>query len=226
MQTYIIDVWQEESIWTWKGEAASEEIAQNFACEELNHDWERCYPSWDELAADMDGTATRTEDPLFAAAPAMLAALRDAADEIDAWRRKFHPQEWPDKPIIHTATRDKVRAAIAAATGPSGELPGWLRVAESGEDKGPSLTLDNMGQEFTCTACGREESECSAEPCPDVIEDRGEATEEQEIAAFQLVAQISRMILTGDADGADLGNDDAMDRIIRRAREIVAGKAD
>lgn len=39
-------------------------------------------------------------------------------------------------------------------------------------DAVPFLSLDNMGQEFTCTACGRAEDECSAEPCSAVIADR------------------------------------------------------
>jgi len=36
----------------------------------------------------------------------------------------------------------------------------------------PHLTQDNMGHEFTCTACGRVEEDCSAEPCAAVIADR------------------------------------------------------
>ena len=49
------------------------------------------------------------------------------------------------------------------------------------------------------------------------------ATEEQEIAAFMLAEQIARMKLTSEADGLDLENDDAMDGLIYRARNIVAG---
>lgn len=59
----------------------------------------------------------KRDAPLIAAAPAMLAALQDALEEINDWRRKFHPLDWPEKPIVHSATRNKIVAAIAAATG-------------------------------------------------------------------------------------------------------------
>lgn len=48
--------------------------------------------------------------------------------------------------------------------------------------------------------------------------------EEQEIQALALVRQIAGMITTQEADGRDLENDDAMDGLIARAREI-AGQA-
>ena len=62
---------------------------------------------------------------LIAEALAMLEALRDAEQEIAAWRRKFHPSDWPDKPVVHTATRDKIRAILARidGTGPHGNCP-------------------------------------------------------------------------------------------------------
>ena len=50
-------------------------------------------------------------------APAMLAALRDAMEELQAWRSKFHPNEWPDKPVVHTATRDKIAATLSRIDG-------------------------------------------------------------------------------------------------------------
>lgn len=43
-------------------------------------------------------------------------------------------------------------------------------------------------------------------------------------AAMGLVRQIARSTLTGEADGVDLGNDAAMDGLIRRARGIVEGE--
>jgi hypothetical protein len=55
--TFTIDVWQDESIWTWDGVATSEEEAQESARLVLNQDWEREYETWDDLASDMDGTA-------------------------------------------------------------------------------------------------------------------------------------------------------------------------
>jgi hypothetical protein len=50
------------------------------------------------------------------------------------------------------------------------------------------------------------------------------ATEEQEIAAFDLVATIARMTPYGEEYGDDAR--EAMDSLIRRAREIVADKAE
>ena len=85
MQTYIIDVWQNESIWTWQGQAESEEAAQEAARVQLNSDWSESYATWDALASYMHGTATRTQDPLTAAAPAMLAALQRIASDSSAW---------------------------------------------------------------------------------------------------------------------------------------------
>jgi len=59
----------------------------------------------------------------IAEAPAMVAALRDADQELQAWRKKFHPSEWPDKPVVHTAIRDKIRAILSRIDGatPTGE---------------------------------------------------------------------------------------------------------
>ena len=48
---------------------------------------------------------------------------------------------------------------------------------EKASDDERALSQDNAGREFTCQACGREETECSAEPCPAVLEDRGEVDE-------------------------------------------------
>jgi hypothetical protein len=61
-------------------------------------------------------------------APAMLAALRDAMEELQAWRSKYHPIQWPDKPVVHTATRDKIRAILSRIDGtptaqPAGDDP-------------------------------------------------------------------------------------------------------
>ena len=83
MQTYIIDVWQNESIWTWQGQAESEEAAQEAARIEFNRDRGSDYATWDDLAADQHGTDICTESPLHTAAPAMLAALQGV---LDAWR--------------------------------------------------------------------------------------------------------------------------------------------
>jgi hypothetical protein len=56
MKTYTIDVWQDDSIWTYEGNHETDEEAQAAALAQLNEDWERDYPDWDELACDMDGT--------------------------------------------------------------------------------------------------------------------------------------------------------------------------
>lgn len=86
MQFFIIDVWQEESIWTWEGWAADESAAEEAARLQLNEDWEQSYETWDDLAEDMDGTALRWDDQRLVrdAAPALLKALQSASDWLTA----------------------------------------------------------------------------------------------------------------------------------------------
>ena len=46
-------------------------------------------------------------------------------------------------------------------------------VYEDGQNEGERIDLQEHGEEiFTCRGCGREESVCSADPCPGVIADR------------------------------------------------------
>lgn len=52
-----------------------------------------------------------------AAAPDLLAALKDAETEIAAWRRWANPGEGPVKPMVTSAVLKAARAAIAKAEG-------------------------------------------------------------------------------------------------------------
>ena len=57
MPHYRIDVWQDESIWSWGGKVDTQAEAFEEARLTLNDDWDETYATWDDLAADMDGTA-------------------------------------------------------------------------------------------------------------------------------------------------------------------------
>lgn len=57
MPNYHIDVWQDESIWSWAGKVDNEDEAFEAARQQLNEDWDQEYETWEDLAADMDGTA-------------------------------------------------------------------------------------------------------------------------------------------------------------------------
>ena len=87
---YHFDIWQEDNIWSWIGEADSEEEAQQAAVTGINKDWYTEYETWDDLAADMDGTSVIITDLVTARArreaPAMLEILRgiDRDDDGDA----------------------------------------------------------------------------------------------------------------------------------------------
>jgi len=72
MPRYHIDVWQDESIWSWAGLANSEEEAEEFARRQLNEDWEQEYETWDDLASDMNGTAL-----LYADKPGIEALIAE-----------------------------------------------------------------------------------------------------------------------------------------------------
>lgn len=74
-----------------------------------------------------------------------------------------------------------------------------------GETYGPDTTLDDLGDHASVR-------EFDAE---DYMRD---AADEM----LKFVDQISRMQLTGEAPETDLGNDEAMDDLIRRARALAA----
>ena len=81
---YIIDVWQEDDIWTWEGEVKNEAEALELARKNLNKDWFCDFPNWEELAEDMDGTAIRCldakEQRAKSEALAMLEILRECKE--------------------------------------------------------------------------------------------------------------------------------------------------
>ena len=63
--------------------------------------------------AIVKGDNAAADAALIEAAPELLAALEDALEEINAFRRAIPIDQWPDKPVVHTSTRDKVVAALA-----------------------------------------------------------------------------------------------------------------
>lgn len=143
-----------------------------------------------EAGRDLVDSLFAKVEAVTGAAPAMLAALQKVAGCAMAAPELSRAGAW-----------DVVQAAIALATGtPTGEQAPplsayagtvsdaeyreiangrqpWPLAAPTGEAGGgkraaTDFSQDDMGREYTCTACGREESECSAEPCEAVIEDR------------------------------------------------------
>jgi hypothetical protein len=82
--TYTIDVWQDESIWTWEGVASSEAEAEEAAVEQLNQDWERDYADMAAMRADMDGVALIRHPAVMADREplARFEAKRDLADLV------------------------------------------------------------------------------------------------------------------------------------------------
>ncbi len=112
MNFYTIDVWRDESIWTWKGEAATDAEAEELARQQLNEDWEEEHETWADLAAHMDGTYISFEPVADARAraeaPAMLAALRWAEKELAGFQ---HRTGTPD------AKLGEIRAILARIDG-------------------------------------------------------------------------------------------------------------
>lgn len=84
--------------------------------------------------------------------PAMVAALRDADQELQAWRKNFHPSEWPDKPVVHTAIRDKIRVILSRIDG-----------ATPIDEREPA----ENGPDGQCLHCGRDNRGHEGEPCAD-----------------------------------------------------------
>lgn len=92
----------------------------------------------------------------FAAAPAMLAALQDAVSDLQAFRRKFHPSDWPEKPIVHTTVLNNARAAIDAATLPDTPTPAPTDEIECGQCEGTGTIeggLGGDGDDESCPVC-------------------------------------------------------------------------
>lgn len=64
--TFTVDVWDDDSIWTWEGTATSTEEAEKAAVAQLNEDWEREYADFDEMSQHVDGTATMEHPTVMA----------------------------------------------------------------------------------------------------------------------------------------------------------------
>ena len=101
------------------GVSASIEMERSY-CETLADRAAEALKQHDALTGD-PGAETDDEAAadaaLIEAAPELLAAREDALEEINAFRRAIPIDQWPDKPVVHTSTRDKVVAAIAKAKG-------------------------------------------------------------------------------------------------------------
>lgn len=69
-----------------------------------------------------------------------------------------HPMEWSETEGIWIDT--------------AGPTSGNLHNHEGIRPKLTDFTQDDMGREHVCSACGREENECSDEPCAAVVADR------------------------------------------------------
>ena len=74
-----------------------------------------------------------------------------------------------------------------------------------GEFHGPQTTLDDLGD--SASVREYEAADYAADAAPDLL-------------AF--VEQVGRMQTTVEADGADLGNDEAMNGLIQKARTLAA----
>lgn len=136
---------------------------------------------------------------LMAAAPAMLAALEQALAALETLGRMPDVQALV-REAIAAATGQQSPDAIAKPDEPEPEGLATYRITETvvylvkAEDEahaerrfvceagihadcfhaveGRTFELVEDGEEFTCTACGRAEDDCSADPCEAVIEDR------------------------------------------------------
>lgn len=64
-----------------------------------------------------EGVEYAPADLVRDAAQDMLAALKDAQEEIRAWRKWAKPGEGPDKPVVTSFVLNKVAAVIAKAEG-------------------------------------------------------------------------------------------------------------
>ena len=138
MPIFIIETTAESSIrefWQVEAESAQQardkfeagQVGTAFLWDEVQGDETEREVAQVHPRADLAGTIALHNAQQEA--PAMLAALRDAMEELQAWRSKYHPIQWPDKPVVHTATRDKIRAILSRIDGaptaqpatPSGE---------------------------------------------------------------------------------------------------------
>ena len=147
MPKYLIEGSCDGSLFAETIEANSQTEVEALAIERLCEAWGETY-SPDTTLDDLGDCATLREytadDYTRDAAPALLAALRDLMG---------HAKE--------TSAFDDARA---------GEDPGMLLAVRNAETAIAAATGE--ADPFTCTACGREEGECSADPCPAVIADR------------------------------------------------------
>lgn len=100
MSRFIIDVWQDESIWSWAGEAEDADAACEAARLELNQDWDCDYETWDDLAADMNGTALMHDTRPN---PEAVRVLVDAVQEL-LDNRSFD--------YLHEADREMLKEAL------------------------------------------------------------------------------------------------------------------
>lgn len=197
---------------------------------------------WDaysvEVTEDGDPFAFRFEtawsfpEPIFhaliVAAPALLAALTKAEfvvrgfedDELQegmaellAEMRAAMAAAGGEAPIVEIATQAKRWAYAAARDG--GMLTGYVHADTDAEARRIAM---EEAREYHCPD---EDAAEFDESCLDgfTIEEAPDRIA-GDLEALALIGQIARMTLSAEADGVDLGNDLAMDGLIRRARAI------
>lgn len=108
-RTYVIDVWEGESIWTWEGVATTDEEAEEAAVEALNEAWDRDYADMDAMRQEVDGVAVIPH-------PAVMAD-REPQEAFDAKVKVVEKLAWLLKDgfldELPVCDRDDFQALIA-----------------------------------------------------------------------------------------------------------------
>jgi hypothetical protein len=108
----------------------------------------------DGLDASTDGRGWGAEHEsariLANEAPGLLAALRDCVEQMEQCEKMFRDD------LDFMTALDAARAILS-------------RIDNASE---PDADLRESSSGYHCSACGREEADCSAEPCVAVIADR------------------------------------------------------
>lgn len=110
-RTYTIDVWHEDSIWTWEGVAKSEAEAEAAAVGQLNQDWERDYADMAAVRADIGVALMRHAAVMAEREPlARFEAKRDLATVIQTMLDERQLKD------LSKDERRKLRYLVEAAT--------------------------------------------------------------------------------------------------------------
>lgn len=106
------------------------------------------------------------------------AKQRAARAAMDDFKRlkNWCNNEWHYVGAVVTASRDGIELGNASLWGIESDAGDYL--LEVANELAPEAleqargTIDRLIPPYTCTACGRPEDDCSAEPCEAVIQDR------------------------------------------------------